>query len=186
MRLIFHGILEELVGSEARMEAANIAEALEGFSRQHPNWPKDVRVEIVGFREEALFYSEKPEEIHIMPALQGGGGKFGSIIMGAVTAAVGAAIFFFVPGGQTIGISLMVSGAMMMVQGVIGLFMKAPKMDKQDEVDGSKIFGVNRNTTNARTPITMAWGRVNLYPHWLSLQSDSSNLSHGSYPVNPT
>jgi predicted phage tail protein len=185
MRLIFHGILKDIVGPEARMEAATIAEAVEGFSRQHPAWPRDITIAIVGYTEEARIRSESPDEVHIMPALRGGGGKFGSIILGAAVAAVGAALFF-TGVGTAVGISLMVSGTLMMVQGVIGLFMKAPKMSQAENPEDSKYLGINRNTTAARTPITMAYGRVNLHPHWLSLQSDSNKLTHGRFPATTT
>jgi predicted phage tail protein len=164
------------------MEASSIKEAVEGFSRQ-VDWPKDLRVDIVGYRDEHKLLTERPDEINIMPSLHGGGGKFGQIIMGAVVVAIGAVVFFTL--SPTVGISLMISGGMMMAQGVVGLFFKSPKMDKSVDPEDSKYLGINRNTTAARTPITMAWGRVNLYPHWLSLQSDSNQLSHGAFPVTP-
>lgn len=186
MRLIFHGLLKELFGDEFVMQASTVADAVEGFSRQQPDWPRELVIDIVGFRDEKRILTECPDEIHIMPTLRGGSGKFFNIILGAAVVAIGVGVFFLIPGGQAIGISLMVSGALMMVQGVIGLFMKAPKMDQAENPEDSKYLGINRNTTAARTPITMAWGRVSLHPHWLSLQSDSSKLTHGRFPVNPS
>jgi hypothetical protein len=66
------------------------------------------------------------------------------------------------------------------------LFMKAPKTDSEDNPEESKYLGLTQNTTASRTPMTLAWGRVKLFPHWLSLQSDSSLMAHGSFPVSPT
>lgn len=188
MRLIFHGQLRELYGPEAVMHADTVASAVEGFSRQNADWPKDMLVEVVGYDRPELL-KEHAEEIHLMPAMCGGGGKFGSILLGA--AMVGLT---FLPGagqllqGIMIGLksSLIIAGGMLMLQGVMGLFMKAPKMKKNQDPEASKYLGINKNTTEIGTPITMAWGQINLSGHWLSLQSDSTNLSYGSFPVNPT
>lgn len=184
MRLIFHGQLRDLFGADAHMESKTIADALEGFSRQMAQWPRDLVVEVVGHPTEESLY-EHANEIHLMPAMIGGGGKFGTIIMGVITVAVGAALFF-TGVGTAVGLSLMISGGMMILQGVIGLFMKAPKLGKNEDPEASKYLPVNRNTTAVGTPMTMAWGRIDVAGQWLSLQSDSSNLSFASFPNNPT
>lgn len=179
MRLVFYGKLRQLYGHEVRMAASTVAEALEGFSRQQPDWPADMLVEAVGFDSlEKLKTAAK--EVHLVPAMMGGGGKWGTIILGAVIVVAG----FFI--GGPVGIALMVSGGMMILQGVMNLFMKAPKSDKNAEVEGSKYLQVNKNTTAVGTPMTMAWGRIDLAGHWLSLQSDSNNISYGVFPTNPT
>lgn len=186
MRLIFHGELRRLYGEFVDMACATVAEAVEGFSRQQPNWPRQMRVAIPGYdTEEKLQSSAK--EVHLMPSLVGGGGKFGSIILGAALIA-GALLL---PGlGVTMGTalktSLIVSGSLMIAQGVVGLFLKAPTLGKNKDPDASKYMGINQNTTEIGTPIIMAWGRISFAPHWLSLQSDSTNLSYGVFPANPT
>jgi predicted phage tail protein len=187
MRIIFYGELRRRYGESFDMVSNTIADAMEGLASQLPDWPRTMRISAVGFdTHDKLIMPTDAKEVHVMPAMAGGGGKFGTIIMGAVTFAVGAAVFFLVPGGQAIGISLMVSGALMMVQGVIQLFMKAPSLSKNNDPDGSKYLAVNRNTTAVGTPITLAWGTIDLAGHWLSLQSDSSNLAFGTFPATPT
>lgn len=179
MRLIFHGRLRNLFGAEVVMHASTVAEAVEGYSRQ-VDWPSDMPVEIVGFNtpEKLRDYAE---EVHIMPAMRGGGGKFGSIILGTVLVVAGIILL-----PSPFGVPLIVSGGLMIVQGVIGLFMKAPKMKGVDDPEASKYLPINRNTTAIGTPITMAWGRIDLAGHWLSLQSDSTNLSFGTFPASPS
>ncbi len=190
MRLIFHGLLQKLFGDEVVMHVESVAEAIEGFSRQQPAWPRDMRIAIAGF-ESADQLTHFAEEVHVLPALWGGGGKFGTIILGA--ALVGLA---FATGGASLAASgglvttalggtLLVTGGLMVLQGVMGLFMKSPKADKSSDPDASKYLGVNKNTTDSGTPITMAWGRIDLQPHYLSIQSDSTNLSYGIFPANP-
>lgn len=168
------------------MQADSVADAIEGFSRQQPTWPRDMRISAVGFDTPDKL-KEKPNEVHLMPAMIGGGGKFGTIILGAAM----IASTFLLPGigigiSAALSTSLLVSGGLMVLQGVIGLFFKAPKLNKGDDPEASKYLGIGRNTTAANTPITMAWGTIDLAPHWLSLQSDSVNLSLGSFPATPT
>lgn len=185
MRIIFHGILRQQYGESYDMNCTTVADAMEGLASQLPNWPRTLRISAVGFDTyDKLTQPTEQEEIHVMPAMAGGGGKFGSIILGAVTFAVGAALFF-TGIGTAVGLSLMISGGLMIVQGVIGLFMKAPSLSKNNDPEGSKYLAVNRNTTAVGTLITMAWGTIDLAGHWVSLQSDSNNLSHGVFPATP-
>ena len=171
------------------MNSSSVADAIEGFSRQQPSWPRELRISAVGFDTEEKLRGHA-DEVHLMPAMQGGGGKFGSIILGA--AMIGAAFLTggasFVAGSlvtTSLGGALLVSGALMIAQGVVGLFLKAPSIGKNADPDASKYLGINQNTTEIGTPIIMAWGRCSLAPHWLSLQSDSTNLSYGVFPANP-
>lgn len=191
MQLIFHGLLKTLYGEQVTIHANSVADAIEGFSRQQDNWPRSMLIEAVGYDTEGKL-KEKPDVLHLMPALVGGGGKFTSILIGA--AMIGLA---FATGGASItatgalsttalGGSLLVGGAMMILQGIVGLFMKAPKLGKNNDPEASKYLAVNKNTTAVNTPITCAWGRIDLGGHWLSLQSDSNNLSFGVFPTNPT
>ena len=180
MRLIFYGQLRTLFGPEAVMAVNSVGDAIEGFSRQAA-WPRDLLVEVVGFTEEVQF-KDYADEVHIMPAMAGGGGKFGQIIMGAALVAVA-----FIPGiGPALHVALLVSGGLAILQGVMGFFMKSPTLKSVNDPDASKYLPVNKNTTATGTPITLAWGTIDLAGQWLSLQSDSTNLSYGSFPANPT
>lgn len=183
MQLILHGELARRYGRSFDMACDTVADAVNGIARQLPEWPRDMRITAVGFdSEEKLTTETDAKVVHIMPAMAGGGGRFGQIILGTVMFAVGAVLTFAVPGAQQIGISLMISGGLMVIQGVIGLFLKAPDLNK-NEKDATKYLAVNRNTIAVGTPITMAWGTIDLAGHWLSLQSDSNNLAHGVFPA---
>lgn len=187
MRLIFHGQLKEEFGDSVDMAVETAADAIEGFSRQAPNWPTATRVSVVGDGERLdtdLKLRSSYKEVHIFPAFTGGGGKFTNIILGAAVVASA----FVLPGlGVTLSAalhaSLIVSGSMLIAQGVIGLFMKSPKMTTANDPEASKYLSVNKNTTAVGTPITMAWGCIELGGHWVSLQSDSNNLSYGVFPA---
>lgn len=183
MQLIFHGELARRYGRSFEMISDRVSDAMDGLARQLPDWPRDMRVCAVGFdTPEKLLGKTDQKVVHIMPAMAGGGGKFGQIILGAVTFAIGAALTFTGIAPQ-IGISLMISGGLMIIGGVISLFMKGP--DTKKDPEASKYLSVNRNTVAVGTPITMAWGTVELAGHWLSLQSDSSNIAHGVFPATP-
>jgi predicted phage tail protein len=191
MQLNFHGELARRFGPSFTMEASSIVDAIEGFSRQAgAQWPSDTRVVVVGYNT-AESMMDCPHQIDLMPALQGGSGKFTNILIGV--AMIGLAV---ATGGLSLGAtglvatalgsSLAISGALMILQGVVGLFMKAPKITKSQDPEASKYLALNKNTTAVNTPITMAWGRIDLGGQWLSLQSDSNNLTHGAFPATPT
>lgn len=178
MRLILHGQLRDLYGEYAEIETDRVADALEGWSRQMPNFPRKLLVDVVGFdTEEKLRAVTDVKEVHLIPAMFGGGGKFGSIILGAVVVVAGVLLL-----STPFGIPLIVSGATMVLSGVVGLFMKAPTLSKANDPAASKYLGLNRNTTAIGTPITMAWGRTLQAGHFLSLQSQSDSLVHGVFP----
>lgn len=183
MRLIFHGELRKLFGESFNMDARTVSEAIEGFSRQASNWPTDMRVSAVGFDTEDKL-RESADEVHLMPTVYGGGGKFGSIILGAALIATAV-----LTGGATSGFflaahtSLIITGSVMILQGVVGLFMKSPKIKNSQDPEASKYLSVNKNTTAAGTLATMAWGTIDLAGQWVSLQSDSNTLSFGSFPA---
>jgi len=188
MIIIFHGALRGYFGDRVEMHARSVAEALEGVFTQVTDHPKDLVVEAVGFpTEQALRSETDAEEVHVIPSMFGGGGKFGGIILGALTIAAA----FVLPGlGVTLGAalktSLIVSGAMMIAQGVVGLFMKAPTISKSEDPPPSKYLGITENTTAQGTHITLACGRVLLAGHWLTLQSDADKLAFGQFPASPT
>lgn len=180
MKLIFYGQLRELYGPSATMQATSIADAIEGFSRQQGNWPRDLPISVVGYDTPEKL-TEAPDEIHLLPTFRGGAGKYTNIIIGAALIVIGTLLM-----STPFGVPLIVSGSVMVLMGVVGLFMKAPTLGKNQDPEASKYLAINRNTTAVGTLITLAWGRIDLAGHWLSLQSDSNNLSYGVFPTNPT
>lgn len=184
MNIIFHGELRERFGARHPMQSSTVADALEGLSRQLENFPSDMLVEVIGFDSpDKLNARTQVEEVHVVPAMFGGGGNFGKIIIGVILIAVA----IFVPGiGAAVATSLIVSGSLMVLQGIIGLLMKAPTTDKVNDPPASKYLGNGKNTTAIGTPQTLAWGRVLLAGHFLSVQSDSNTLVLGTFPVTPT
>lgn len=167
-----------------------MADALEGFSRQYENFPRHMLIEAVGFEtEEKLFAPTDAQEVHLIPAMHGGG-AFGKILLGAVLIAIA-----FIPGVGT-ALSLHLSSAALgaiggagiglALGGVMQLFMKAPTISKSEDPAASKYLSSGKNTTAFGTPIIMAWGRVKLFPHWLSIQVNSNNMVYGTFPASPT
>lgn len=180
MRLIFHGQLRELYGKGVEMFSDTVADALEGFFSQQPDHPRDMLVEAVGFdTEEKLFATTTQKEVHIIPAMYGGGGKFFNILIGAVLVVAGVLI------SGPLGIALIINGGLMILQGIVSLFMKAPTASKSEDPPASKYLGVNRNTTQHGTPIIFALGTIAIGGHWLSLQSDADKLTLTNFPANP-
>jgi predicted phage tail protein len=183
MKIILHGILAEKYGREFEIQTNVPADALEGLSRQLPEWPRHLPVEVIDFpTEELLRAPTDVKEIHVMPAMCGGGGV-GKIVIGAVLIVVGVALIAFVPGGQMWGMMAISLGASFLMAGISELSFKAPTVDKSNDPPPSKYLGINVNTTAIGTLIIMAWGKIKLGGHWLSLQSDSSDLVTTSFPA---
>lgn len=182
MKIIFHGRIADTFGREFEIQSNVPAEALEGLIRQLPGWDRGLVVDVLGFdTEEALRAPTDLNEIHVMPSMFGGGGV-GKIIIGAVLIVAGI-VAMTIPGGQAIGMGLISFGASLALAGVTELMMKAPSVDKSSDPPASKYLGINKNTAAIGTLIIMAWGRIKLSGHWLSLQSDSSDLVTASFPA---
>jgi predicted phage tail protein len=181
VKIILHGILAERFGAEHEINTSVPADAIEGLSRQITDWPRDLLIDVIGFEtEEALRAPTAAGEIHLMPAMRGGGGKWGKIIIGSALIAASFIPFLapVAPFMQKIGVALVLSG-------LTELLMKAPSVDKSNDPPASKYLGINRNTTAVGTPIALAWGRVKIAGQWLSLQSDATGLVTTSFPANP-
>jgi predicted phage tail protein len=152
-----------------------------GLARQL-DWDRSLAVEVLDFStEQQLTSPTDVQEIHVMPAMFGGSATL-KVIIGAVLFVAGV-VAMFIPGGQAIGIQLMLMGASLMITGIAEMMMKAPTTDKSSDPPASKYLGINQNTVAIGTLIIMAWGRVKLAGQWLSLQSDSSDLVTASFPA---
>lgn len=177
-----HGILRKLYGKNFVMQSTSAADAIEGLSRQLPDWPRELRIEVPGFDTEATLRSETDaKEIHLVPSMFGGGAKFAGIILGAAMVVLG--VILLATPFSAFGIPLIISGGTMMAMGVIQLFMKAPSVSKSNDPEASKYLGINKNTADIGTFVTLAWGHIKLYGHWISLQSDADKLVHGVFPT---
>lgn len=182
MKLVLHGSLRERYGKSIDFNTNVVADALEGFSRQMPDFPRDLVIEVVGFDSEAKLRDvTDAKEVHLIPAMFGGGGV-GRILLGIALIAVS-----FIPGiGQAIQGAVLGAGIGMTLGGIMQLFMKAPTISKSNDPEASKYLGNGKNTTTIGTPIPMAWGRVKLSGHWLSIQVNSNQLVYGTFPASPT
>lgn len=164
-----------------KIAADTAAEAIEGWSRQASSSRIDTIMEAVGFEtEDKLRAPTEVRKIYLYPAMFGGGGKFGQILLGAVLVVAGVVI------GGPVGTALIVSGITTAVMGVFSLFMKAPSLSKEEDPEASKYIGTGRNTTAIGTIIGMGGGRMLAGGQFLSLQVNSSDLVYGSFPATPT
>lgn len=148
-------------------------------------------IEAVGFETEAKLYAPtESKEVHLIPAMHGGGG-IGKILLGvALIAAVvlmpASAFAIGSLAGSTVAGAVLGMGLGLVLGGIMQLFMKAPTVSKSEDPAASKYLSSGKNTTAFGTPIIMAWGRVKLFPHWLSIQVNSNNMVYGTFPASPT
>jgi len=186
MRIVLHGPLAKRFGRDHYIETQIPADAIEGLSRQCLDWPRDMLIDVIDADTQAKLFSpvaEGVEEIHLVPRMYGGGGKFGAILLGAALIATAILAPQLAVFGFALHTTLITAGVSLMLTGVMGLFMKAPTVSKSSDPPASKYLGINRNTTAIGTPRALAWGRVRLSGHWLSLQSDANKMVFGTFPA---
>jgi len=181
-RIILHGHLKKLYDKPIEVEASSVAEALR-FLEQIPElkpengqpWPVTVR----GIDSQLKLFAETDlEEIHVYPRTGGAGGKNGimQIIIGITLIAL--AIVF--PAGLTIaGVTiqsgmLMLSGAMMVLGGIVQMLMPVPETDS---TEGSMYLGAGVNTVKIGTRIPILYGTRKIGGHYLSFDVDAKDIA---------
>lgn len=179
MQITFHGKLAEDYGAEHRIEASSVREALEALSRQlkiYSDIPLDRRplVRVAGhLTEESL--GENPEQIHVVPAVIGGGGV-AKIVVGSLLIVAG----ILIPGAQF----LIGTGIGMVLGGLAQVFLKAPSLSSEDDPDASRYLGLGNNTTRLGTLRSYMMGRVKVSnPHVIAVNVDSNDLVKGEFPT---
>lgn len=193
MKIKLHGIFKEAYPGDFEIEADTVADAIEGWSRQvkfyeHLSYEYRPVVRVVGFDDyDSLYEKTEQNEIHLVPAMMGGGGKFGSILIGA--ALIGLS---FIPGAQAgtlllgkFATGVLATGIGMVLSGVMGLFIKAPSVSKANDPEASKYLGLSNNTTAIGTPIAICYGEVPVDGHVLTLNVDATDMVTGTFPANP-
>lgn len=188
MQIKLHGQLALDYPGSFEIKANTVAEAIDGWSRQvgfYAHVPLDERpvLRVVGFDTlESLGEITEQKVIHLVPAMIGGGGNFGKILLGTALIVAGVlALPNVAVGGALIG-----AGIGMVLGGVMGFFVKAPTLSKDNDPEASKYLGLSNNTLEIGTPISNCYGEVAKYGHVLALNVDSNDMITGTFPASPT
>lgn len=188
MKLILHGMFARDYGPSFEIEATSPADAIEGFSRQLHFYDDRILAErplvsVVGYETEADLKAEcAPDtELHLVPAMYGGGGNFGRILLGVVLVAAA-----FLPFGGVVSTWLMMTGFTLILSGVMGLFTKAPSTSKSADPPASKYLGSSSMTTAIGTLHPYCLGRTKLSGQVLSYVVSANSLTTCIFPASPT
>lgn len=197
--IYLHGSLKELFPEPFTLRASNIAEAFRGFCSQTKalNVPAGAdrhEICIAGINREDQLYDTSGviTEIHVTPALYGGGrgGGFFRIILGV--ALIGLAIAFPAGIGAAGSMFFMSSssmfwmGASMILGGLLSFFSPSPEADRggfsistsrEQNPEASKYLGAPRNTVKLGTRIPILYGRFRVYGHYLSFDIDAVDVN---------
>lgn len=185
MKLILHGIFARDYGPSVTIEAGSVAEALEAWSRQVGFYDDRLTCDrpaarVIGFdSEEALRAPTDVGEVHVVPAMFGGGGKFTQIIIGAIMVVAGILLS---PAFPMVGTALIVAGVTTIIGGVLNLFVKAPTANKANDPAASLYLGAAGMTTAIGTPIGLCVGRVKRAGQAMSLDVTSNSLTFVTFP----
>jgi predicted phage tail protein len=184
VKIVLHGVLATMYEG-LTIAAETASDAIEGWARQvgMADVPLAERpvIDVMGCpTKDDLKAPLEVDELHLVPAMFGGGGKFGRILIGAAMIAISFLPFV----GPAMHAALIISGAMSVLSGVASFFMKSPSLSKEDDPAPSKYIGTGKNTTGIGTIIGMGGGRMLVGGQFLSLQVNSSDLVYGSFPSN--
>ncbi len=177
--LKFHGSLEALCPEGFTCEANTVAEAVSAL-RLHPSFNprsgKRYTVSIEGFgSKDSLYTPTDVEVIHVHPAMVGAGGKgVMQTIMGAVLIVVGVVLDVFSYG--TAGNAFIAAGIGMMAGGIIQMLMPSPSSTGQSDEKSRYLSGA-KNTVAIGTRIPLVYGRRKVYGHYISFNTDATDLS---------
>lgn len=183
IHIVFKGYLEAMypeglmVAAESAYEAMAALSQFPGFRREDG---KTHDVFLPQFLSEAAVKERTNQStILVVPVLGGAGGKGGSWFMVAV-----GCILLFTPlagyGVSLIGTGLTVSfatiGAMMLLNGVVGLLMPQPSSSTSGTTDEtSSYIAGGKNTVKIGTRIPILYGRRKIGGHLLSLNITAGN-----------
>lgn len=198
-----HGPQAGLLAAPYRCVADTVEEAMNALSKMVPGLapvPGQTRpvYEIVGFdHPDQLFSPLPPEkrELHLVPSVQGGGGKGGGflqIALGVVlialawwnpgallgTAALfGAGTMSMVGLTLSFGISLLLGGLLALIATPTPDTMGTSNFDASSggaDPASSRYLGSNKNTTKLGTRVSIAFGRNKIPGQYISFNIDST------------
>ena len=178
-RIILHGKMKEAYSHPIEVEASTVAEAIQ-FLAQIPElqrddgpWPVTIR----GIDSQIALYAETDmEEIHVYPRLGGSGGKTGlfQILLGITLIGIGLINPAFLGAiGLTKG-TLILTGSMMVLGGIMQMLMPVPESDSQE---GSLYLGAGVNTIKIGTRIPILYGTRKIGGHYLSFDVDAKDIN---------
>lgn len=179
-KVILHGYLKDLYKGEIRLNAANLAELVNGFSKQTKAFrpkpgqlPHQVRV--IGFDTvEDIYHKPLPDEVHIVPDFSGNKGSFAKILLGGLIVLAAVVIG---PGALGFAYNVMIGmGASAIFGGILELLSPAPKMDISSEDKHNYLPGY-QNTVRIGTRIPLLVGEHIAYGHFLSFNVDTKVVS---------
>lgn len=179
-RIILHGHLKKLYDQPIEVEADTVAEAMKALQFIEELRPKDGQpypVTIQGVNSEIALYSKTDlEEIHVFPRTGGAGGRGGllQILIGITLIALAFIMPAFV---TTLGLTkgtLLLTGAMMVLGGIMQMLMPVPEVDN---TEGSKYLGAGVNTAKIGTRIPILYGTRKVGGHYLSFDVDAKDIA---------
>lgn len=189
-KVILEGEMGKKFGREWAFDITSPAEALRMVDANSPGvfiWIKSNLAKYEAYRvvckyengteeeldKDSYVLQGKPTEIRFVPLIEGAGGKWGRVILGAVLVVVGFAITFFTQGfGGAIGSYFIQAGVAMMIGGIIQALTPQPKKEQEMQSKDltSHFFDGPVNTTEQGVPVQLIYGEVLVGSHAISAE----------------
>ena len=180
-KIHFHGKFADYHDGPITIEAESPWEAIEAVTRQLEGFKADPihgrqRIQVAGYNDinDLRAVNDNNEDIHILPAIAFGkkGGLIQTIV-GAVMVVAGILLL-----STPWGVPLVLSGAAMMLGGIVQMLTPAPKLNVGDsQQQRSKYLPPVQNTTRIGTHIPLLYGERRVAGQILSINIDSRNMA---------
>lgn len=196
-----HGPQAHLLDGPFMCEVDTMADAIKALGQQVAALkpiPGENRIvyEVAGMEHpDELFHFTNKTEIHLVPAVAGGGGKGGMGIISIVVGIIIIAVAWWNPGGWFAAGAMisqgmvMMMGASMILSGLVSLMM-TPTPDAgvgttetQSSTDpaASRYLGQPKNTVKVGTRINIPFGLNKIGGHYLSFNIDTTEGTDTPY-----
>lgn len=185
--IVFEGYLHDLYPDGITLEADSPAEALYGL-QNYPGFRKEddvlYQVTLPDFpSRDAIYNRTDRTEIRVVPVLEGAGGKMGGIFQILIGVLMIVGSFFLIPINPYLAAGVALSGAAMILGGIMSFLMPVPKASSVASDERSKYIPANKNTVKVGTPIPILFGRRKVYGHFLSFDVDAKSKEESEVPV---
>ena len=174
-RVHLHGAFKSFHDGPIEIDSETVWDAVEAVTTQVKGFQPTLAdgrkvIQVAGYDTiEKMRSPSSDEDIHVFPSMVFS--KNGGVVQTIIGVAFLVVGFFLL--ATPWGIPLMISGAAMIIGGVVQMLSPQPQMAGNEQEARSKYLGPAQNTVQIGTPIPILYGRRLVGGHILSMNIDS-------------
>jgi predicted phage tail protein len=189
VKITLHGSLAKFQQGVIEVIASTPYEAIKAMCRNYPQFHNLLlddrpQAQVLGYQTVGSLQNNLiSDELHLVPAFCGAGGKTGGFIQIVIGAAlIAASVFYLGPAGFAMGASIaMGAGVSMVLGGIMTMMTPVPNRDSGQEgatdPDASKYLGSTVNTVRVGTRIPILYGEYKVGGHYISFDIQAIDVA---------